>query len=332
MTHPPGKPERLAARAEAAAWLARLRSEERTPEDERGFRAWLAESPLNREAFEVTNAIFDMAGAADRSMLEAGSSNKVSRRHFLRTGVGLAAASLAGVVVYLRSGSTYATEIGEQRTVVLEDGTRVQLDTDTEIRVSMNDRRRRVRLRRGRAHFEIAEDSKRPFEVMAGTQALTASRANFDVSLDGVVMAVLSEDGPVSIRSEKAAEAEAGGSATARVVAPGQRLVFADDKIVREERPDMSRAIAWRDGRLAFFEDSVSAAVAEMNRYTRRPIVILDPHVGQMQISGNYSVGDAEAFARSLSVLLPVTVGLEKDRVTLRAVQGSPPPSRPTAG
>jgi len=129
----------------------------------------------------------------------------------------------------------------------------------------------------------------------------------------------------VSIKPED----ETAGSATPRVVAPGQRLVFADEKIVRDERPDLSRAIAWRDGRLAFYEDSVSAAVAEMNRYTRRPIVILDPQVGEMRISGNYSVGDAEAFARSLSVLLPVTVGLEKDRVTLRATQ---PSSQPAAG
>jgi len=325
MSQPPDKQHVQAARAEAAAWLARLRSEERTADDERGFRAWLAESPLNREAFEVTTAIFDMAGAADRGMLANRSAGNVSRRNFLRTGVGLAAASLAGMVVYLRSGSTYATEIGEQRTVVLEDGTRVQLDTDTEIRVSMNDEHRQVRLRKGRAHFDVAADPNRPFEVIAGAQSLTASRSQFDVSRDGVVVAVLLEGGPVSIKPED----ETAGNATPRVVTPGQRLVFADEKIVRDERPDMSRAIAWRDGRLAFFEDSVSAAVAEMNRYTRRPIVILDPQVGAMRISGNYSVGDAEAFARSLSLLLPVTVGLEKDRVTLRATQA---PSQPAAG
>lgn len=330
MTQPPGKREVQAARAEAAAWLARLRSEERTTDDERGFRAWLAESALNREAFEVTSAIFDMAGAADRSLLPARAAGPVSRRNFLRTGVGLAAASLAGVVVYLRSGSTYATAIGEQRTIVLEDGTRVQLDTNTEIRVSMSDDKRRVRLRKGRAHFDVAEDPARPFEVIAGAQSLTAARAHFDVSREGVVVAVLLEDGPVFIKPGSIKpEDESADRATPRAVTPGLRLVFADQKIVREERPEMSRAIAWRNGRLAFFEDSVSAAVAEMNRYTRRPIVILDPQIGEMRISGNYGVGDPEAFARSLALLLPVAVGLEKDRVTLRATQ---PPSQPTAG
>ncbi|HEY0687183.1 MAG TPA: FecR domain-containing protein [Steroidobacter sp.] len=328
MTHPPGKQEVMTARAEAAAWLARLRSEERTAEDEQGFRAWLAESPLHREAFELTNSVFDMAGAADRSMLEARPATNVSRRHFLRTGVGLAAASVAGLVVYLRSGSTYATDVGEQRKVVLEDGTRVQLDTDTEIRVSMNEDRRRVRLKRGRAHFDVAHDPSRPFEVIAGAQSLTAARSHFDVSLDGVVVAVLLEDGPVSITPED----EGGNDTQPRLLAPGQRLVFAADKIVREERPEISRAIAWRDGRLAFFEDSLAEAVAEMNRYSRRPIVILDPQIGQLRISGNYSVGDPEAFAVSLSVLLPVTVDVEKDRVTLRAAQAAGSASPPDMG
>ena len=311
--------DRQATRAEAAAWLARLRSEERTADDERGFRAWLAESRHHREAFELTNSIFDMAGAADRRLLESGSETKVSRRHVLRTGVGLAAASIAGFVVYLRSGSTYATEIGEQRKVSLEDGTQVQLDTDTEIRVSMSEELRRVQLRRGRANFDVAEDSVRPFEVIAGAQSVRAARSHFDVSLDGSTVSVLLEDGPVSIASEDKKE----GAPSPRTVLPGQQLVFVADRGVREERPVMERATAWRGGRLAFFEDSLSDAVAQMNRYTRRPIVILDPEIGRMKISGNYGVGDPGAFAASLAVLLPVTVGLESDRVTLRASEAS---------
>ncbi|HEY5808764.1 MAG TPA: FecR domain-containing protein, partial [Povalibacter sp.] len=193
---------RQTARAEAAAWLARLRSDERTAEDERGFRTWLADSQYNREAFELTNSIFDMAGAADRNALMPREASQVSRRHVLRTGLGLAAASIAGVAVYLRSGATYATEIGEQRKVSLEDGTLVALDTDTEIHVSMNDERRRVQLRRGRAHFDVAEDPVRPFEVVAGNQSFTASRSHFDISREGVLVTVLLEDGPVSVASD----------------------------------------------------------------------------------------------------------------------------------
>lgn len=313
------KAERRTARAEAAAWLARLRSEERTAEDERGFRAWLADSEANREAFELTNSLFDMAGAADRNALRAREQRQVSRRQVLRTGFGLAAASIAGIAVYLRSGSTYATEIGEQRKVSLEDGTLVSLDTDTEIHVSMNDERRRVKLRRGRAHFDVAEDPVRPFEVIAGNQHVTASRAHFDVSREGVVVSVLLEEGPLSVTALE----EVSGAPVPRIVEPGQLLVFAQSQMVRAERPVMENAVAWRHGRLAFFEEPLAEAVAAMNRYTRRPIVILDPQIGQLPISGNYSVGDTEAFATSVSVLLPVRVGLERERVTLRAASSA---------
>lgn len=319
MSAPQSRDAVQAARAEAAAWLARLRSEERTVEDEHGFRAWLAGSSLNREAFELTNSIFEMAGAVERTARAP----RVSRRHFLRGGVGLAAASVAGIAVYLRSGSTYATAIGEQRKVSLEDGTLVALDTDTEIHVSMNDERRRVKLRRGRAHFDVAEDALRPFQVIAGDQWIVASRAHFDVSRDGSVVSVLLEEGPLSV-------APAGGVDAAplpRVIAPGQRLVFEAEKIVRDERPVISQAIAWRHGRLAFFEEPLSEAVAAMNRYTRRPIVILDPQIADMPISGNYSVGDTEAFATSVSVLLPVRVGLERNRVTLSASRSAKSPT-----
>lgn len=312
MSARPGERDSRTVRAEAAAWLARLRSEERTTEDEQGFRAWLAESDAHRAAFEVTNSVFEMAGAA-RSDFARNQSQRVTRRHVLRTGVGLAAASVAGIVFYLRSGTTYATEIGEQRDVALEDGTRVRLDTNSEIHVSMDEKHRRVQLRRGRAHFDVAADPSRPFEVVARDQRVTASRGELDVSRDGVLVCVFPQAEPVQVANETAA------NVAPRMIAPGKLAVFAEDKLVREEQPEMKRAVAWRYGRLALFEEPLAEAVAQMNRYTRRPIVILDAGIAQLRISGNYSVGDAQAFATSIAVLLPVEVGLERDRITLRA-------------
>jgi transmembrane sensor len=314
MSARPGERDIRIVRAEAAAWLARLRSEERTAEDERGFRVWLAESEAHRAAFETTNSVFEMAGAAPRRVART-QVPLVTRRHVLRTGVGLAAASVAGLVVYLRSGVTYATDIGEQLDVSLEDGTRVRLDTDSEIRVSMSKELRRVQLRRGRAHFAVAEDSQRPFKVIARDRLVTAAHGEFDVSLDGVLVSVLPQAGSVQIGNEK----PAAGLAPPRTVMPGQLVVFAEDKLVREAHPEMKSASAWRYGRLALFEEPLAEAVAQMNRYTRRPIVILDPEIAQMRISGTYSVGDAQAFATSIAVLLPVEVGLERDRILLRA-------------
>lgn len=320
-----GRRDERAVRAEAAAWLARLRSEERTAEDERGFRAWLAESEQHRAAFELTNSIFEMAGAAERGAPRSREVVPVTRRHVLRTGVGLAAASVAGVAFYLRSGTTYATDIGEQRNVSLEDGTLVSLDTDTEIHVSMNEERRRVKLRRGRAHFDVAEDPRRPFHVIAGEQRVIASSGQFDVHREGALVSVLLEEGPVQVTHDTDT-----ATSLPRTIAPGQLVVFAEDRVVREERPPLAQAMAWRQGRLAFFEEPLADAVAAMNRYTRRTIVIQDAEIARMPISGNYSVGDPQAFATSISVLLPVEVQLERNRIVLRAASSGTPST--TAG
>jgi transmembrane sensor len=182
----------------------------------------------------------------------------------------------------------------------------------------MNDTRRQAKLRRGRAHFDVAEDKVRPFHVIAGDQRISTPGGHFDVSRDGMVVSVLLEEGPVEVALENPA-----GVPMPRTLAAGQLVVFAEDKVVREERPVMERASAWRQGRLAFFGEPLAEAVAAMNRYTRRPIVILDPDIAQMPISGNYSVGDPQAFATSISVLLPVRVEMERNRITLRRTEES---------
>src|SRR4029450_10307149 len=103
------------------------------------------------------------------------------------------------------------------------------------------------------------------FEVIARDRLVTAAHGEFDVSLDGVLVSVLPQAGRVQIRNEK----PAAGPATPRTIMPGQLAVFAEDKLVREEQPEMKRAIAWRYGRLALFEEPLGEAVSQMNRYTR---------------------------------------------------------------
>ena len=84
----------------------------------------------------------------------------------------------------------------------------------------------------------------------------------------------------------------------------------------------LARVTAWRQGRAVFENDTLAAAVAEMNRYSRRPIVIEGEAAG-MHVSGVYSTGDTEAFAKSLATLLPLDVTLASDQVTLSAQNSS---------
>lgn len=87
----------------------------------------------------------------------------------------------------------------------------------------------------------------------------------------------------------------------------------------RLDRPEIDDLLAWQSGRLAFRDETVAQAVAEMNRYTSRELVVSDSKAAEMRLSGVYRVGDPDGFARSLAILLPVTIAEEPGRIRISA-------------
>lgn len=303
-------------RAEAAAWLARLQSDARTAADEAGFRAWLADDPAHREAFDAINQTWEIAGglAAERrrELIRRPARPDMRRRGLVAAGLGAVTVGALGGWQVAFAG-VYTTAVGEQRRVALDDGSLVILDTASKIRVDFGRETRRVSLLRGRAHFQVAKDVARPFIVAADDQQVVAVGTAFDVSRTDAAVAVVVTEGQVAVRRP---------DAPVRLLTPGRRVVIGEGP-PREDQPDLARVTAWRAGKAVFDNDPVAAAVAEMNRYSRRPIVVADPAVAGMRISGVYSTGDTEAFARSLATLLPLDVSMEPERVTLTAQKTS---------
>lgn len=297
-------------RAQAAAWLARLRSEARGPQDEAGFRAWLAESEAHRQAFDRLNTVWEAAGALPR---EPRRRRVESRRAVM--------ASLAAMVVGVGSvgvwraatAGTYATAVGEQRRVALDDGSMIILDTNSKVRVDLGADRREIELIRGRAHFEVVRDPRRPFVVQAAGRQVVAGGTAFEVTRDQGEVCVVVTKGEVAVFDPKVAGRQ--------TVARGARVTLTDEG-PRLDKPDLVRVTAWRQGRAVFENDTLADAVAEMNRYSRRPIVV-EGEAADMRVSGVYSTGDTEAFAKSLATLLPLEVTLASDQVTLSAQNSS---------
>ena len=174
-------------RAEAAAWLARLRAEDRDSADEAGFRAWLGASPAHAAAFEAVDRIWnDVGGLTDlkiRADLRAdlrgtavGQPGKTSRRAVM-AGVGLLAVTGATATFWQSaSAKVYETEVGEQKHVALDDGSQLFLDARTRIAVSFSETARVVDMQFGRANFRIVPDLKRPFIVEAAERRARTAR------------------------------------------------------------------------------------------------------------------------------------------------------------
>ncbi len=301
------------AKAEAAVWIARLHSDKRTRDDELGLQAWLAEDEANRSAFaQLTQTWEEIGGGLRRQR-----ATSWSRRRILAGGGGVAAAVALGGALIMASwpGKSYATAIGEQRRITLEDGSTVLLDTDTRIHASIGRKFRQIRLEQGRSHFEVASDPLRPFIVSAAHRRVVAIGTAFDVS-------VLENNLSVVLIEGRAGVGDAGNPAgDLRMMRPGDRLTIASGSIERLDRPRLDIATAWQSGKAVFDNEPLQSAVAEINRYGRRPIFLQDAALGRQPISGTYATGDAAAFARSVALLLDASVVVESDRILLREQQ-----------
>ncbi len=299
-------------RAEAAAWLARLRADAKNADDEHAFRTWLAEAPEHAVAFEAVTEVWEEAGAAwTEAVAGLPADGRPTRRRLLLASAGSLAAASIGLVFWRSAyAGVYETAIGEQRHVVLPDGTQVFLDTDTRIHAAYNSQMRVVALERGRCNFHVMESDERPFVVDAAAQRIVAERTTFDVRREGDDVCVVLVQGSVSVSSAKAK------TPRREVIRSGQRLIVRSEQ-AHIDKPNLVPLLAWQTGQAVFDNETVTGAIREMNRYSVVPIAVKDEDVAKMRISGGYRVGDNVAFAHSVATLLPVILELSTDQVRL---------------
>ncbi len=300
-------------RAQAAAWLARLVSDERTVLDDSGFRVWLREDPRHQYAFDLVNTAWEIAGG-DLAHSPLPMPPRVrARRPQRRLALAAAAAGVIGVAIaaaawLLPHTEAFATGLGEQRRIALADGSILLLDTSSAVDVTLKLHRREIRMVRGRAHFEAAKDANRPFVVSVGHEQVIAVGTAFDIGMNGDRSSILLTQGKVVVDDP----------AGRRNMVPGDRLVFHPGGVVAD-RPDLESQTAWENGRTVFESRPLQVVVAEMNRYSRRQLVIADPALADMELSGSYKLGDAEAFATSVAALLPIDAHVRRDQIVLSA-------------
>lgn len=294
------------AKAQAADWFARLNRRDVSTADMEAFRLW-RKSPGHKEAYDAVDAFWRESKALERDPdIKAALAETVartslaSRRRPVRLGYGLAFGLLllgaAGGGYALWAPTTYATAVGEQRTVRLADGSTLTLDTGSKARVRLGKARREVELVRGQAMFEVAHDVARPFTVTAGQTAVTALGTRFDVRREGAGATVTLVKGSVEVRE--------GDGAEPRVwrLAPGQRVRTAAPT-PQPINIDAAAATSWTTGRLEFHNVTLGAAVAEFNRYERRRIELAQGPWTQDRVSGVFDVDDTETFVRSIAEL-----------------------------
>lgn len=210
-------PDREIIDEEALVWLVRLDGDKPlSKKEEQEFEEWLARSPAHREALKSLNVFWahcNVLGklAEPKSIVELCKNRVLSSLGAL---TGFKAPITAMLVVLsvvftywfsyqgiTSSNGLYSTAVGQQETITLADGSRVQLNTNSQIQVNYNDEFRDIRLLQGEVHFDVSKDKKKPFRVYAGNGRVQAVGTAFNVYINKGDVDVLVTEGSVALAS-----------------------------------------------------------------------------------------------------------------------------------
>lgn len=320
---------------QALDWFAR-RQRAFTEEEEAAFDAWLRADPAHRAALERWHG--DWAGldalpadgiaqlrrqlAADKAAAELVSP---TRRDWL---AGLAAiaprAALATVALSTAGGGLLAwrhwqeqplfagefrTLRGQQKDVTLPDGSVLRLDTDTRIAVGLYRERREVKLLGGQAVFQVHGDAARPFDVLAGAVRVTVVGTRFSVRHTPGILGA--DDIRVEVEEGRVRVAGVDGMAAAPAVelGAGQRIAAdAQGRLGAIGQVAAAGIAPWRDGRITFDNTPLAQVLAEFGRYGSTGLLVRDPAVAALRVTGTFDPHRLENFRRVLPRVLPVAL------------------------
>jgi transmembrane sensor len=198
----------------------------------------------------------------------------------------------------------YVAQTGERRTIALEDGSTIKLNSRTRIRVRFSAHERSVELTQGQALFRVAKDPARAFIVEIGGTRVRAIGTQFDVyrKAKGTVVTVVEGRVAVSAAPEAdAPEAASGNGPPALLLLAGQQAWVAPHAAPTPRQADPAAATAWTEGRLVFDATPLAEVVQEFNRYNTRQLSIDDPGLLGLHISGTFGTRDSAQMVRFLS-------------------------------
>ena len=279
---------------------------------------------------EIDNVVRLPPRFGRRFVPESGASG---RRFFGKHGWGsLAAAAVLGIaswITYLgwHFPMTFQTMVGEERSFTLQDGSVVFLNTNSKVRVGWFSTERHIDLVRGEARFKVAKDANRPFTVATDTAAVRAVGTVFNVREDPASTQVAVLEGQVEVTAAPAPDiltpAQApteGGSVpvpprpVARVrLAAGERAAVTNLGIQTNTGPAIESVMAWTERRLVFRDQPLIAVIGEFNRYRMQPLVLDDPELAAVKISGVFDLNDTESLIAYLGAYETVQVDRKSD-------------------
>lgn len=306
---------------EASIWLVRLDNGNLSNQSRRELKSWLSADKRHQIALKSMADIWDDMDNVLLS-IDDGSSKDTSIwpifKPILKPVALAASISFFAIFIWLTipiqvQVNSYATLKGQQMNTTFEDGSIIHLNTDSRIETEFSDEKRIIKLIKGEALFEVAHDPDRPFIVYAGDRLVQAIGTKFVVHLASENIQVTVTDGKVKmskveLNTELADIKELNNTSVQKddvYITKGEQAVVADNQpplLTHIEPEIIQRELSWLDGKLVFDNEELFDVIEEINRYIDMEIVLKEPSLHQIPISGRFDLKDSEALIEAIKL------------------------------
>lgn len=308
---------------DALRWFVHLQSGDVTERQRLEFQRWLGENAAHRSAFDRIESLWadldQLSGTPFPSLEQAleywhakeprPAQRSGSRRPLFHLSMALAA-MLAVVIAgtcwwtFLRTEAfDLHTTTGEQRTVTLPDGSTITLNTGTSATIRISGMERRVVLKEGEIWVAVAQETRRPFEVVAGSGTIRDIGTQFTIRKLSDRVTVTVVEGIVEVTTRAAHS----GEGDPHIIAKGHQLWYANDgQVSMVESVDTQAVTAWVQGKLVFRAVPLAEVLREVGRYRNGRIQIVDPSLADLLVSGVFNSRDLDSFLHALESAVPV--------------------------
>ncbi|CAN7166783.1 FecR domain-containing protein [Pseudoduganella sp. LjRoot289] len=315
---------------QAAAWLARKDGDQWSAAEQAQLDQWLGLATAHRVAYLRLAAAWSKAdqlapGAPvpaspparpDHVLAEAGRPTPPRFSQWrIAAAILVTVGATAGLLAVRENSSEvrYETQLGAHQTHALNDGSKLTLNTATQVRARISRGERTVWLDKGEAYFDVAHDTAHPFVVMSGTNRITVLGTKFTVRREAGGTNVVVVDGRVQVENGQSS------SQPPLVLVKHQKVVATPANILKSDESDarIEQILSWREGKLVFDQVTLEYAAGEFNRYNKKRLVLADAEAAKLQISGRFDVGNAQGFANLLQRGFGLEVRETNDAITV---------------
>ena len=373
--------DRASIKEEAGAWIVKMDQGELSPEQTAELQQWIAKSDFHRNYLHQLAHNWDSMGIlqelaalfpiqptavmpATQPVMpaKAGISNPQppTPKTWLQNLIAqlkqpkawaptLATFALVAILINTQQPNHFETDIGQQASYQLSDGTHITLNTNSELKVDYSQDRRRIYLLRGEAHFDVAKNPQRPFMVYAGEGMVWAVGTAFNVrylnagnhagnlpdslvgTLVGTSIDVTVTEGTVKIFADiepdkntslDVNDAQNSPTDHEQLVHAGKSVQYSKVINATQTTPAqvLEQKLAWQHGALIFKGETLEQAIKEIARYTDKQLIITDPSIKNIRVGGHYKTDNINSLLASLSETLEIKLEQKGSQLHLSAI------------